>query len=410
MEMLLLAMVLGWVVKNGVKDLVHTGASAICAVQGKPAPSWGSKRRMSRPNGAATRYFSQLWNDSWEDALARHNARNARRDVAGPADSGTATRSFLAGNFRGGLRFAHRKWHAAWIRLKIIRNLKKKDRPRPGQDTVPGEVVPNAQDEDRPQDGDRPKPESVPDEDGDEDEPMVQPDPSQRDCRNCTPDRHWHDQYCLLVGDDPWIGTTGQDEDEEPPPCPKCGTTMTTAPNIGDPMSYDGTGIYRCPDCDYKIRRSPETTEATIQEGPTTMTATAVDGIGLDPQIRFCQESEQQYLANAQSNDNDLAISRQFAEAYKQQVTMTDAALGAVPQGVAIKAVAAMTAAMDRAGAAAKDMEEISALYTQAMDKANAAAKDMATAASEFEAYKNLQEGYAAQPDAPDKEFLLAGQ
>lgn len=273
MEMLLLAMVLGWVVKNGVKDLVHTGATAICAVQGKPAPAWGSRRRMKRPEGAATRYFRELWNDSWDSALARHKERNARRDVAGPADAGRVSSSLFRGNFRDALRFTHRRWHATWIRLKILRNLK--NRPRPAQDTVPGEVVPNREEahretRDRPQDETGPDPGTEQDEDGttDQDEPIVQPDPSQRDCRNCT-DRHWHDQYCLYVGDDPWIGTADNQDDNQ-----------TTAPLAST---------------------------TNTQEGPITMTATTAEVVGLDSAIRFCEDSARAYRAQMEAIEQTQA-------------------------------------------------------------------------------------------------------
>lgn len=408
MEMLLLAMVLGWVVKNGVKDLVHTGATAVCAVQGKPAPSWGSKRRVKRPDGAASRYFAQLWTDSWEDALARHKERHARRNAAGPGDAGTATGSFLRGDFRDGVRFTHRKWDAAWARLTMLRNLKRgrgTTRPRPGQETVPGEVVPNrdgGQDEDgvRPQDEDRPEPRTVQDEDGRTDlkfgddptdptgvrscrecggtginkdggicescrdrqeqrnqhwdEPIVQPDPSQRDCRNCT-DRHWHDQYCLLVGDDPWIGTTDNQDDQQEPP-------------VTEPLAHLTPGARAHYDRNSRLNDEHTASRNTTQEG-TTMTATTTEVVGLDSAIRFCEDSARAYRAQMQA------------------IEQTQAAL----------------AAGDVTGPAAET-------FSQAMEQSEAAASSMDAAAAELLRHKQVQEAYLANQGAGTRDFILAGQ
>lgn len=420
MEMLLLAMVLGWVVKNGVKDLVHTGATAVCAVQGKPAPSWGSKRRMSRPNGAATRYFSQLWTDSWEDALAKHNERHARRNAAGPGDSGGAVRSFLRGNLRDGYRFTHRKWDAAWARLTMIRNLRRQrgtTHSRPGRDTVPGEVVPNVQDGDgdRPQDGPRPEDETE-DRPRPEPQPVPEDEPSSQDederptpastgtCPRCgktgvidPSPGHPPNNVCPAC----WKEANGypSDSDQEPPSCPKCGTSMTTSPNIGDPMGYDGKGIYRCPDCDYKIRRSTQIRDdidhystptigdlaqkaeryfnqhpeerplpTSTQEG-STMTATTTEVVGLDSAIRFCEDSARAYRAQIQA------------------IEQTQAAL----------------AAGDVTGPAAET-------FAQAMEQSNLAAASMDSAAAELLRHKQVQEAYLANQGAGTRDFILAGQ
>ena len=369
MEILIVVAIWTVVVKRGIEDVLHVA-------RGNTPPRYAAAKAR-RSSGAAGRYWGALWDDTWTDLLQKHTAKRARRDVHAPSpERPDQMRTVIADAWDDLSRYGRATWRHGWDKL-ARKQQDRRLRRSAGQQTVPGEVVPN-QDEDQ---------------DGPEDGPRGRPQDEEQDG----------------IQDEDGTADRDEREDEEPPPCPKCGTTMTTALNIGDPMSYDGKGIFRCPCCDYKIRRSPETTDDATQEGPTTMTATAVDGIGLDPQIRFCEESEQQFVANAQSNDNDLAISKKFADAYRQQVAVTDSAIAGVPQGVAVAAVAAMHAAMDKATAAATDMEQISALYAQAMDKANSAAADMATAAKEFMSYKNLQEGYAAQPDAPDKEFLLTG-
>lgn len=334
MEMLLLAMILAKVVQNGVVDIAF-------AVRGKPSPRWGSKRRW-RADGSASRYFGQLWNDSWDDALTKHSERRARRQT--PATSSktrTPAGQFFAGLVQDAGRSVRRKADEAFVRADEKRR-SRTIRSRPGQDTVPGEVVPNrdgGQDgrQDRPQDETGPDPRTG----KDEDETTGQDEPD----------------------------SSRQDEDEEPPPCPKCGTTMTTALNIGDPMSYDGKGIYRCPSCDYKIRRSPEPTDDTTQEGTIDMTATTTEVVGLSDTIRFCEDSAAAYRAQAQATER------------------TQAAIEA--GGVTGTA---------------------SQMFASAMENCNAAASAMDEAAAEFKQHLGVQEQYNANPGAGTREFVTAGQ
>lgn len=341
MEMLIIVAIWTVVVKRGVEDIWHTARGG--------TPPRLAAARARRRSGAAGRYWGALRDDTFEGMLRRHNERVARR-AAAPSKvarpRGAATQ-FFAGLFQDGRRAAGRSWEAGWTRLDEKRR-EKSTRPRPGQDTVPGEVVPNrdgGQDEDqvRPQDEDRPDPRTDQDEDGTpgQDEPTTQPDPSQQD----------------------------QDEDEDPPPCPKCGTTMTTSPNIGDPLGYDGEGIYRCPSCDYKIRRSPEMADDFTQEGPTTMTATTTEVVGLDSAIRFCEDSARAYRAQMQA------------------IEQTQAAL----------------AAGDVTGPAAET-------FAQAMEQSNAAAASMDAAAAELLSHKQVQEAYLANQGAGTRDFILAGQ
>lgn len=351
MEIVIVVAIWTVMVKRGVEDIWHTARG------GTPPRLAAAKAR--RSTGAAGRYWSALWDDVWTDLHRKHVAKRANPDR--PRGAATVFWSNL--------------WRDGWVSAERRRQ-QRTTRPRPGQETVPGVVVPNAQDEDRPQDGDRPDPQPVPDEDENEDE------------------------------------TRDQDEDQqddEPPSCPKCGTDMTTAPNIGDPMSYDGKGIYRCPSCDYKIRRSPndltqdedgyeqylgqrppadpdefipvaDMTEDQFaryqqnhptQEGPTTMTTTIPTGevVGLSDTIKFCEGS---------------------AEAFRAQVHATELTIAAV--------------------AAGGDTSPGAAKLSTAMELCTAAAAAMDEAAVEYKSQVGIQEQYNANPGAGDRDFILAGQ
>jgi hypothetical protein len=301
-EMLILSMILAKVVQNGVVDISF-------AVRGKPSPRYAAAQKRSwRPSGAAARYFGQLWQDSWADALEKHNTRRTNATTKTPRTRSAAGR-FFAGIAQDKRRAVRRSWDERWERADEKRR-EKTTRPRPGQETVPGQVVPNAQDEDRPQDGDgdrpEPDPQPVPAEDGttDQDEPIVQPDPSQRDCRNCTPDRHWHDQYCLVVGDDLWIGEDEQDEQD--------------GPDFG-------------PDQDISPTARP-----TTEEGPTMTTMPTTEVVGLESAIRFCEDSSQAYTAMVYSIEQTRAalangdVSGPAADAFDQAMEMSAAASAAM--------------------------------------------------------------------------------
>jgi hypothetical protein len=355
MEVLLLAMVFGWVVKNGVKDLVHTGATAICAVQGKPAPSWGSPRRMKRPNGAATRYFRELWNDSWDDALKRHQARHARRDAAGPGDAGGAARSFFAGNFRGGLRLMHRKWDATWVRRKIIRKLKQRG-TSPGGQTVPGEVVPEP---------------PVPD-------PAVpaDPEPVLRDQPDGGTD--------LQFGTDPTDPTGTRS-------CSGCGGALVVDGEICGECQYrqqqrneyhdqqqdeyrDGEISRGAEDL---LRRLEDMNQDTTgrqanptQEGTPTMTAMpTAEVVGLDQAISYCEAS---------------------AVAHREQIVVIERTRAALDMG-------------DVSGPAA-------GFLAQAMEANATCQTAMENAATELRKQKAIQEQYDAVQGAGTREFITGGR
>lgn len=349
MEMLLLAMVVGWVVKNGVKDLVHTGATAICAVQGKPAPSWGSTRRMKRPNGAASRYFRELWNDSWDDALKRHQARHARRDAAGPGDAGGVARSLFAGHFRDGLRFMHRRWDATWVRLKILRNLKRRG-TSPGEQTVPGKVVP---------------------------EPPVPAEPEP-----------------VLV-DVPEGGTDLQFGTDRTDPtgtksCPSCGGALVVDGEICGGCQYrqklrdqyheeqseyhDGEISRGAEDLlrrlEHMHRDTPGQQADPTQEGTPTMTAMpTTEVVGLDQAISYCEAS---------------------AVAHREQIVVIERTMAALDMG-------------DVSGPAA-------GFLATAMEANSTCQSAMEAAAVELEKQKAIQEQYDAVQGAGTREFITNGR
>jgi hypothetical protein len=405
MEIVLIVAIWTVMVKRGVEDIMHTARG------GTPPRLAASKAR--RSSGAAGRYWSTLWDDTFDDMLSKHTARRARRQAnpSTPRPRGAATQ-FFAGWLQDGRRAVGRKWEDGWTRADEKRR-EKATRPRPDQETVPGEVVPNAQDEDRPQDGDGPEPHVVPDEDGRTDLRFGD-DPTDptgtKQCPECHGTVLVDGEVCLSCRDRQEQRNQHWD-DQEPERCPKCGTTMTTAPNIGDPMSYDGKGIYRCPSCDYKIRRSPETTDDFTQEGPTTMTATATEITGLDSAIKFCDDIEQICSSQVSYHDTQGQKATASATAYQSLVSYID-------QGEAMIAAAGITGdtatqfatAKEQATAAAADMERAAAEQAAAQEKAASAAAAIAAAGKVLAGFKPGQEFYDSRPDAPDREFLTAGR
>ena len=227
MEILIVAMIMTVVVKRGVEDVWHTARG------GTPPRLAAAKAR--RQSGAAGRYWGQLWDDTWSDLLTRHNDR--RSPVASSRPRGAA-RVFLSNLWRDG-----------WVAAERRRS-SKATRPRPGQQTVPGTVVPNA--EDRPEDGDRDGTGTVP-----QDEPTSVPDEDGTDLQDGTA-----------------VPEQDQDEDEQ-----------------DDPDSGPDSG----PDQDITPPATPTT------EGPTTMSITVPTGevTSLAQTIRFCEDSAQAYRAQA---------------------------------------------------------------------------------------------------------------
>ena len=305
MELLLVVAVWSIIVKKAIVD----GAVDLAfAVRGKPSPRWGSKSRV-RPDGAASRYFRELWRDSWEDASAKHSERRARRlaPTAPTTKPRGAATVFFANRWREATAGVRRSWDGAWVRADEKRRAKT-TRPRPGQQTVPGTVVPNRDEQqddpqDRPQDEPRPDPQTT------------------QDSTDLT------DQDGVRL-------------------CPGCGRRLATVGRL-------------CPSCldqqedEADLRRYPPDAgpdqdiapplDPTTQEGTTTMTATVTEVVGLDSAIRFCEDSARAYRAQVQAIEH------------------TQAAI--VAGGVTGPAEAAFAAAMEQSNAAAASMEAAAAEF-----------------------------------------------
>jgi hypothetical protein len=130
------------------------------AMRGQESPRY-TRAKARRTPGAATRYWSEVWDDVWTGMSARRAARKSARSAA-PRPRGAAT-SYWAGWWQDRTRAAGRRWEDGWVRLDEKRR-EKATRPRPGQVTVPGTVLPNVQDEDENRPG--PEPRVVPTDDG----------------------------------------------------------------------------------------------------------------------------------------------------------------------------------------------------------------------------------------------------
>lgn len=400
MELVLVVAIWSVIVKKAVVD----GAVDFAyAVRGKPSPRWGAKSRW-RPDGAASRYFSQLWSDSWDDALKKHSERRERRQsptTPGVEKPRGAATQFFAGWWQDRARSVRRRWEQGWTAADEKRRART-TRPRPGQQTVQGKVVPNA-----PQ---RPPrlfgpwlfaPRGVvcsncgtsegvkwvglvrPVEVG---EYLCVPCHEARDCKYCAdrglrpscpacgrsadpgPSRPRPDQDGPQdeTQDRPQDedGPVDQDEDDSPAPDLQDEPTNPTDPGQdGDPSVPDPA-----PDFDPDQTQSP-LASTTTQEGTTAMTATATEVVGLDSAIRFCEDSARAYRAQVQAIEH------------------TQAAIAA--GGVSGPAAAAFAAAMEQSNSAAQSME---------------------TAAAEFKAHKAVQEAYNANTGAGTREFVLNGQ
>lgn len=327
MEILIVAMIMTVVVKRGVEDVWHTARG------GTPPRLAAAKAR--RQSGAAGRYWGQLWDDTWSDLLTKHNDR---RSPAASSRPRGAARVFLSNLWRDG-----------WVAAERRRS-SKATRPRPGQQTVPGTVVPNAQDgdEDRPQDGDGTVPTSVPDEDRD--------------------GTGTEDGTDLTFGDDP-TDPTGVSS------CPECGGTVLVDGTIclscrdrqeqRNQHHEDQSGPDSGPDNDITPPATPTT------EGPTMTTTmpTGTEVTSLNKAIDYSESTAHVALEMVNSID----------------FTIASLAAGGVT-GIAI------------------------AEFTSAKDSFRSVAAAFERAAVEFKAQKAIQEAYNANPGAGSKEFIMSGR
>jgi hypothetical protein len=205
-EMAIIAMIVSSVTLRVAGNVAVDG---FFAARGMESPRLAGARKR-RPRGAASRYWSEVWADAWTGASAKRAARRA--NPGSPARPRGAATSFWAGWLQDQRQAARRRWNEGWTGLDEKRR-EKASRPRPGQVTVPGTVVPNAED--------RPEPRPVPTEDdmpvrpADHDEPT---EPIQQDGDQSVPD---------YVPD--YVPDFGPDNDVTPPATPTTeGPTMTT--------------------------------------------------------------------------------------------------------------------------------------------------------------------------------------
>jgi hypothetical protein len=338
-EMMIIAAI---VAKVGLDSAGKFAVDVGFGVRGKASPRL-TQARARRTPGAASRYFSELWDDAWSDASKKRAAR--RQGQASSSRPRGAATSFWANWLQDGRRAAGQSWERGWVRLDEKRR-EKATRPRPGQVTVPGTVVPNVQDEteDGPVFRPGPEPHVVPTEDGRTD---------------------------LRFGDDP-------DDPTGVSSCPECGGTSITEDGIclscrdrqeqrnqhwDEQDEPDSVPDY-VPDFD----PSPATPTT---EGPTTMTTTMPTGevTSLSQTIRFCEDS---------------------AQAYRAQVH-------------AIEQTQATLAAEEVSGPAA-------AAFSSAMEQSHAAAASMEVAAGEFRKHLVVLEAYDAVQGAGTKQFVTGGR
>ncbi|MFC5268483.1 hypothetical protein ACFPJ1_40795 [Kribbella qitaiheensis] len=345
MEILVVVAIMSVIVKRGAEDIIHTARGGT-----PPRYAAASARRKS---GAAGRYWGQLWDDAWDDLSQRHAAKKAGRSSSpAPASAsrprGAATQ-FFAGLGQDAGRGIRRSWDRGWVRADERRRARA-TRPRPGQVTVPGQVVPNAPS--RPQDEDRPAPDPhvVPTEDGADlrfgDDPT---DPTGvRGCPECHGTSVVDGEICLSCRDRQ--EQRNQHHEDQ------------TAPDY--PPDY-------VPDYVPDNQTTTPLASTTTQEGTTMTTTIPTDTeiIGLDPAIDYC------------------GTTVQACNAMVHSLEQTEAAI--IAGGVSGVATAAFANARELFG-------QIASI--------------MGGAGQEFIAHKRVQEAYDATPGAGTKEFLTAGR
>lgn len=329
-EIMILSMIFAVVVKRGAEDVIHTARGGT-----PPRRAAAAERRKS---GAAGRYWGQLWDDVWEDASKRHMERRER--ASSPSRPRGAFTVYLSNLWRDG-----------WVRAERRRQ-EKATRPRPGQQTVPGTVVPNAQDEDgdRPQDRPGPEPRVVPDEDGRTDLRFGD-DPTDptgtKECPECHGTVLVDGEICPSCRDRQKQRSQHWDEQDEPDSVPDY------VPDFG-------------PDQD--IDPSPATPPT---EGPTMTTTMPTDTevVSLNKAIDYSESTARVALEMVNSID----------------FTESSLAAGGVT-GVAV------------------------AEFTSAKEAFGSIAAAMTRAAAEFKAQLAIQEAYDAHPGAGSKEFIMGGR
>lgn len=382
MEILIVVAIMAVVTKRGVEDILHTARGG--------TPHRYTAARTGGKSGAWGRYWRTLSDDVAGDLLERHNARRVAADVKPDRPRGAATQ-FFAGLTQDARRAARRRWNAGWDGLDERRRTKA-TRPRPGQVTVPGTIVPNAQDEsqdedgrpedgiqdgpeDGPQDEDRPDPAAVPTQD-DRTDLQFGDDPTDptgtKTCPECHGTSITQDGICLACRDRQEQRNQHYEDgtrDTWKVLLPNGNTIVTDHPEVYQYRGYP-TEKVRGRDHQQGFLVTDPTTAAPTQEG-TTMTTTIPTGevAGLSDAIRFSDAS---------------------ALAFRAQAIATEQTVAALAAGGVTGPAAASFAA--------------------AMEKSEAAAMDMDAATAELKSHLAVQEAYNANKGAGTREFVTAGQ
>jgi len=427
-EMLILAMILSGVT---VRAIGNAAVDVSFAVRGKESPRMKRahlreaarkdrrSERQSQTPSAFKRYRQQLWDDSWEMQLRRHNRRVERLSRRPPATlhdywtHGSLLARRATGNF-------HNRVKRAFARLEK-RYQSRADRVPPEPQVVPGEVVPDA-----PVPAE-PEPVLVDQPNGRTDQ-QFGTDPTDptgtQSCPSCGGALVFDGAVCGACRYRQQQRTNHWESQQTPSP-----STTPLIPEHQQIPAQEGTAVT---DEKQRIDLSPvidsvkdqaATHRATYnsmlqgrypglssQEG-TTMTATAAEVTGLSGILTFAVQGAQQFRANVTVAEGRAASCRQDAAAYKQMVTSTELAVSAAQAGgVSGEAVVRMAQSMEKASVAAAAMEKAEAEFAIAQEQAAAAAADLEASASAFRQHLGIQEQYNANQGAGTREFITAGQ
>lgn len=384
-EMMIIAAI---VAKVGLDSAGKFAVDVGFGVRGKASPRL-TQARARRTPGAASRYFSELWDDAWTDASKRRTAK--RTDPSRP---------------RGPFRvFWSNAWRDGWVGLERKRQ-DRTARPRPETVTVPGTVVPDFQDE--PQDGpqDEDYGDDQPDEDLDCDENsedverqhLFVPDGDGRTdltfgddptdptgtkrCPECRGAVLVDGDVCLSCRDRQEQRNQHHDQQEDEIAEPTQHRWLITPPDgkpaftTNDPEMYTNLGWGTPTPVEGYERGTgfqitsyyPARKHTTPQEG-SIMTATTTEVTGLESGITFSETSAQAYSTMVGS------------------IEQTIAALGGFDVGGPAKAAA-----------------------HAAMEQSAAAAQSMLTLAEELKKHRGVAEAIDATPGAGTREFYTAGR
>lgn len=405
MEMLIVAMILSSVTLRVAGNVAVDG---FFAARGKESPRYARAKarswRPSKPNGAASRYWSQLWEDSWNGALERHNRR---RSGGRPDKPRGAARVFWSGVGLDARRAGRRYWDQGWTRLDEKRR-SRSTRVPDGTDVVPGEVVPEPPVPGEPEPVLRDQPDGGTD-------LQFGTDPTDptgtRSCPGCGGAVVVNGEICGACQYRQQQRSQYHDSQESTVSpeavddlCPNCGTLMDRIPIIPNPGSYSGLLIRRCPTCRHRVEEPRDVSDeefnrlnplshltpgaqahhrwslrmydehtanrTTTQEGTPTMTAMpTTEVVGLDQAISYCQAS---------------------AVAHREQIVVIERTRAALDMG-------------DVSGPAA-------GFLSQAMEANATCQTAMENAAAELAKQKAIQEQYDAVQGAGTREFITGGR